>query len=151
MGIFSRNKIDKNTEIILEKIGRNSISGTAIVRVHGAMPLMDFLPEGSGRFFLKSDGTCFVMMDRDFQGLPLFDEIHFSEIKSWGPFANYPIFATINLEHDIIDESEDKILCIEDIFHSIMFVQVNDYSIEDSFNIRNWLEKYHAGLEKFTA
>lgn len=151
MGLFNRNKIDKNTEIILEKIGRSSISGTAIVRVHGAMPLMNFLPEGSGRFFLKSDGTCFVMMDRDFQGLPLFDEIAFSEIKSWGLFPNYPIFATINVEHDIIEEPEDMILCIEDIFHSIMFVKVNDYSIENSFYIRNWLEKYHPGLEKFTA
>ena len=151
MGLFNRNKIDKNTEILLEKIGRDSISGRAIVRVHGAMPLMDFLPEGIGRFFLKSDGTCFVMMDWDFQGLPLFDEIHFSEIKSWGPYANYPIFATINLEQDFIHESKDEILCMEDIFSSIMFVQINDYSIENSFYIRNWLEKYHPGLEKFTA
>ena len=151
MGLFNRNKIDKSTEILLEKIGRDSISGRAIVKVHGAMPLMDFLSEGIGRFFLKSDGTCFVMMDWDFQDLPLFDEIHFSEIKSWGPYANYPIFATINLEHDIIDLSEDEILCIEDIFSSIMFVGVNDYSIENSFYIRNWLEKYHPGLEKFTA
>jgi hypothetical protein len=151
VGLFNRNKLDKNTQIILEKIGRDSISGRAIVRVHGAMPLMDFLPEGIGRFFLKSDGTCFVMMDWDFQDLPLFDEIHFSEIKSWGLKVNYPIFTTINLEHDIIDESEDKIFCIEDIFYSIMFVQVNDYSIENSFHIRNWLERYHSGLEKFSA
>jgi len=151
MGLFNRNKIDKNTAIHLKKVDGWQISGRALVKTHGAKPLMDFLPEGIGRFYLKNNGTCFVTMDWDFQGLPLFDEILLSDIQSWGSPSDFPIFETIDLVNSIIEEPEDKILCIEDIYCSIMFVQVDDYSIENSFYIRNWLEKCYPGLEKFTA
>ena len=150
MGVFNRNKIDKNTAVHLKKVDGWQISGRALVKTHGAKPLMDSLPEGVGRFYLKNNGTCFVMMDWDFNGLPLFDEIHFSDIRSWGRYSDFPIFETIDLENSIIEEPEDKILCFEEIYSSIMFVQVDDYSVENSFYVRNWLERYHPGLEKFS-
>jgi hypothetical protein len=151
MGLFNRNKLDKKSEIFFKKIEGFQISGYAFVKTHGAKPLMDYLPEGSGRFYLKNNGSCLVVMNWDFQGRQLSDEIELNEIRAWGYYANFPIFKNIDLENGMIEEPRDKILCIEDINSSVMFIQVSDHSIENSFHIRNWLEKYYPNFEKFAS
>lgn len=145
MGLFKREKVDAATRLFLEKIEGYQIGGNAVALVNTTGPLMNDLPEGIGRFYLKGDGSCWILKMDNMQGLAIEDEIWFDALKSWGSVHKYSIFdwATSSFASN---HQDFEVIVIDTGFWTVAFNSVYECRAEFS-SVRQWLEKHHSGLE----
>jgi hypothetical protein len=147
MGLFKRNKVDASDRLFLEKIEGHQIGGTAIALVNLKSPAMDDLPEGFGRFYLKNDGSCWILKMDNLQGFAIEDEIWFDSLNSWGSVGNYPIFdwAASNFA---LDNPNFEVIAIDTGFWTIAFKSINEWDKWAEFSsVRQWLEAHYPKLE----